>query len=412
MYEKVPVQRLQIGMFVSLRDIPWFKHPFLITSFEITRPSEINDILALGYDSVLYDPKKSKAQPLAKDNIAEVEVVQKDFKSKESLKVKKASELRKRRQRFREMEQRFHNSLNTTESILDGIKNKDVKFYEDIKTIAAEMAETFCADVNLSVEHINMSAASVGQHYHSLNVMVLSMMLGKQLGIDKTTMVELGFGALSHDIGQIDFPKELVDSSNRKQLKNEQYRQHPTIGVQTLSKLPDISRNVMKIVYQHHELCDGAGFPKGLKEKEITLLAKIVSVADWYDRLINTRDPKSAMSPHKALAYLYGKKRACFEPECLDTFIKMLGVYPAGTVCRFSSGDVGVIQSVDPNDPMHPEFIIYDPAIPKYDAIIYKLGVDLDLRVDTTCGINELEPDAITYLDSRALIQYFPSAKG
>ncbi len=100
-------QAVNLGMYVSLREIPWFNHPFLLSHFELKKQSEINDILAIGCDTVLYDPKKSRTKPLAEEHEVAVNRFDKKFISKTSLKSKKASELRKRRKRFQEVEKDF-----------------------------------------------------------------------------------------------------------------------------------------------------------------------------------------------------------------------------------------------------------------------------------------------------------------
>jgi hypothetical protein len=164
----------------------------------------------------------------------------------------------------------------------------------------------------------------------------------------------------------------------------------------------------MKIVYQHHELCHGRGYPKGLKGDAILDLTKIVTIADVYDRLINTRDVKLGLAPHKALALMFSKRKDQFESDYLELFIKMLGVYPPGTVCRFDSGDVGVVVSVDPARPLLPEVVLYDENIPKHDAMIYRLGEDIDLTITTTLNPDEIDREVKGYLDSRSMVQYFP----
>ncbi|QJB56047.1 HD domain-containing phosphohydrolase [Pseudodesulfovibrio sp. zrk46] len=411
MYKPISVKRLTVGMYVSLKEIPWYKHPFLVSSFEITKPSEIKDILALGRETVLYSPQKSKSDPLEKDLDIKITKSQKDFTQKTSLKTEKASELRKRRKKFQAMEQEFSKALEYSKSIVEGIKTGQIAFYEEAKTMATSIAETFLEEVELSVNHINVTASDEGQHFHSLNVMVLALMLGKELNLNRDKMEKLSFGALMHDVGMLNLPKKLALTPKLSKAEMEELRKHPKLGVSILSQLPDIDREVMKIVYQHHEECNGKGYPRGLKCDDISKLSRIVALANLYDRMINTRDPSLALSPHKALAVLFGKYERSVDPDYLATFIKLLGVYPPGTVCRFSSGDVGIVMSVDPKMPLNPEVIIYDPAIPKHDAIIYKLGVDLDMEIETTLNYRDVDAAALNYLDSRANIMYFPKPK-
>lgn len=409
MYKEVSVKRLALGMYVNLGEIPWFKHPFMVSRFLIKKTSDIKTIAALGYETVLYCPEKSNSPPLKEE--AEIDISKKniDYKDLVRLKSAKASELRKRRKRFQKVERQFNEAMGQTKFLMKGIMSGEISFFDDAKALSKNMADTFLDDVDLSVHHINATASDHGQHFHSLNVMVLSLTLGKQLGLNPDQMGDLSFGALVHDIGMNLLPKTVAIKPKLTKAELKQFREHPRIGVSILSKLPDINKEVMKIVYQHHEECNGKGYPLGARMDRIAPLTKIVSIADIYDRMINTRDPALALSPHKALAYLFGKKEGCFDNEYLGTFIKMLGVYPPGTTCRFTSGDVGSIISVDPSDPLHPEVILYDPTIPKHDAMIYKLGVDLDLEIKDTINPHELESEAFNYLDSRAAIQYFPS---
>lgn len=408
MHKKISVKRLTLGMYVSLREIPWFNHPFLLSHFELKKQSEINDILAIGCDTVLYDPKKSRTKPLAEEHEVAVNRFDKKFISKTSLKSKKASELRKRRKRFQEVEKDFSVASEKAGWLFEEVKGRGIDSHENLKEFALNMSKRFSPNVDLAVQHINVSASDAGQHYHSLNVMILALMLGQQLGLEEDEMEKLSLGGLLHDIGFLRLSKEIVCKKKMSKAEMAIFREHPKYGVAMLSALPDFCPEVMKIVYQHHEECNGKGYPKRLEADQISPLAKIVAVVDTYDRLINTRDASLGLSPHKAMAFMFGKKGDSFDQECLGTFIKMLGVYPPGTVCRFSSGDVGVVVGVSPSDPLHPEVIIYDPAIPKYDAIIYKLGTDLDLDIETSLSLKEIDMEALYYLDSRSKIQYFP----
>lgn len=412
MLEEISVYRLTVGMHISLKDVPWFRHPFLRSSFEIRNKSEIRDIVALGKPTVYYDPKKSKAKPLDKD--AKVKIDKSgDTRSREKhqLKSEKASELRQRRIRFQKVEKRFVEAMDRTSDLFGEIMQGSMTFYDEAKEVALAVARPFHSDVDLCVNHINASATDSGQDYHTLNVMVLSLMLAQQLEMDKDSMEQIAVGALLHDIGTRLLPKEIIIKPKLSRHEMEKYRQHPYLGVTILSKMPDIDRQVMKVVYQHHEESSGTGYPKGLEEEATSELAQIVHVAEVYERMINTCDPKLAVSPHKALAIMFGKHKKRFNEVYLNMFIKMLGVYPPGTICRFSSGDTGIVMTVDPKDPLHPEVILYDPGIPKSDAIIYKLGVDLDLEVDKTILPADLKPEEFDYLNSRSRIQYFPAGK-
>ncbi|WP_207263214.1 HD domain-containing phosphohydrolase [Desulfovibrio sp. Huiquan2017] len=410
MFEEISVKRLTVGMYVSLREIPWFSHPFLLSNFEIKNRRELRDIIGIGRATVLYDPQKSRSAPLPEDRAMEPEPPDSTgTAAKSRRKREKASELRARRARFNEVREKFGKGLNKSKWIFEGIKGAEPSAAADAKRLAEAFGNTFLDDVSLAIQHINMTATDAGQHFHSLNVMTLSLMLGKQLGLSAEDMNILSLGALLHDVGLLLLPGDIAISTKLSKSGWILFKRHPMIGVQMLSKLPGIDPQVMKIVYQHHEQCDGRGYPKGLKGDAIADMSKIVSIADVYDRLVNTRDVQLGLAPHKALSLMFAKRKAQFEGKYLETFIKMLGVYPPGTVCRFSSGDVGVVVSVNPANPLLPEVVIYDANIPKHDAMIYRLGEDIDLTITSTLNPGEIDQEIKGYLDSRSLVQYFPN---
>ncbi|MGE4193392.1 MAG: HD-GYP domain-containing protein [Pseudodesulfovibrio sp.] len=413
MLKEISVRRLTPGMYVSLRNVPWFRHPFLRSSFEIKNREEVREIIAIGRETVLYDPEKSKAEPLKADSRIKVDAATaKSAVSHSRMKFEKASELRARRVKFQRMEENFEKAVVESRVFMSGVMSGEVARCEEAKKTALQMSKVFLEETEMCVSFINASATDDGQEFHSLNVMTLSLMLGADLGYDAESMADLAFGGLMHDIGLLKLPKGLQIKPNRSPAETKMFQEHPRLGVSVLSRMPDISRDVMKIVYQHHEECTGRGYPKGATKAGIIPPARIVAIADTYDRLINTRDPSKAVSPHKALALMFGKYKDRFDPDMLTRFIKILGVYPPGTVCRFTSGDIGVIMSVDPKDLLHPEVILFDPAIPKHEAIIYRLGIDLDIVVESTLRPDELDAEAFNYLNSRTKIQYYPSPCG
>lgn len=410
MLKEISVRRLTPGIYVSLRNVPWFRHPFLRSSFEIKDREEVRAIIAIGQETVLYDPARSKAEPLKTDS--RIKAVAAAGGDHSRLKFEKASELRQRRVKFQRMEENFEKAAVESRVFMSGVMTGEVALCQEARETALAMAKVFMDETEMCVSFINASASDDGQEFHSLNVMTLSLMLGAELGLDAEAMGDLAFGGLMHDIGLLKLPKGLLVKSEHSPAEAKLFQEHPRLGVSVLSRMPDISRDVMKIVYQHHEECTGRGYPKGLTEDGIIRPARIVAIADTYDRLINTRDPSRAVSPHKALALMFGKYKDRFDLNLLTRFIKILGVYPPGTVCRFTSGDIGVIMSVNPQDLLHPETILFDPAIPKHEAIIYRLGIDLDIEVESTLRPDELDAEAFNYLNSRTKIQYYPSPCG
>lgn len=126
---------------------------------------------------------------------------------------------------------------------------------------------------------------------HSINVMIYSLMIGKEIRLDDSEMVQLGAAALLHDIGKLEVPSAVLNKSTN--LSEEEFsliKKHSLLGYQTLNKIDDKMNPLLSIVaLQHHERNDGSGYPYGLMDLEIHPFSKIVAVADVYDALTEVR---------------------------------------------------------------------------------------------------------------------------
>ncbi len=118
---------------------------------------------------------------------------------------------------------------------------------------------------------------------HSVDVALISLMMGAELGYSDVILTDIGLGALFHDIGKRLIPRRILKIPTERSLEEEAiFRRHCILGVRYVSgsSLPENSRN---IILQHHERMDGSGYPKRLTEERISEYAKIVMVADTFD---------------------------------------------------------------------------------------------------------------------------------
>ncbi|HVK62600.1 MAG TPA: HD domain-containing phosphohydrolase [Bdellovibrionales bacterium] len=135
---------------------------------------------------------------------------------------------------------------------------------------------------------------------HALMVSMVSVMIGIKHEWEKpATLEKLGLGGFLHDIGKTKLPTEVLKKRFDMMNRDEKtiYVSHVEVGVQTLAQAKSIPEDVLLIVAQHHERVDGSGFPKGIKEFQISPLAKVVSLANAFvDRLLEEKHPHSPQS--------------------------------------------------------------------------------------------------------------------
>ncbi|HEU4965670.1 MAG TPA: HD domain-containing phosphohydrolase, partial [Bacilli bacterium] len=125
---------------------------------------------------------------------------------------------------------------------------------------------------------------------HSVNVGIYSAALGMALGLKRDELIDLGIGAMLHDIGKTQIPMEILMKPGK--LTDEEYetmKDHSSLGYLMLKDQPDIPLLSAHCALQHHERLDGTGYPRGLKDSEIHLYGQIVGIADVYDALTTNR---------------------------------------------------------------------------------------------------------------------------
>lgn len=147
------------------------------------------------------------------------------------------------------------------------------------------------------------------------------------LFIENKTIEDIAIAATLHDIGKVGIPDHILNKPGR--LTDEEYeimKQHVVIGRNTLEGTygDKLSNSVLQyakdIVYHHHEKFDGTGYPEGLKDEEITVISKIMSVIDVYDALVNDRVYKKAMPYEEAEEYIISQSGKAFDPKVINIF--------------------------------------------------------------------------------------------
>lgn len=193
---------------------------------------------------------------------------------------------------------------------------------------------------------------------HSVNVAVISLIMGMALKFSKKKLEVLCIGALIHDIGKSLLPKRLVDTEiNQEELSEEEkelMRNHPRIGYKYLSATYNINSLSKLIVLQHHERPDGLGYPDGLSSENIIEMSKIVSIADAYDNLSTDHPGKRAMFPSDVLEYLMSNAGTLFDYELISIFCRIIIPYPKGTLVKLSTGEIAKVEETIPNFPLRP----------------------------------------------------------
>lgn len=199
--------------------------------------------------------------------------------------------------------------------------------------------------------------------HHSINVAILAVALAHKLGLDRQRLVWLGTGALLHDIGKINIPKEIINKPGRLTADEWQImKRHPVESTQILSGLPTLESSALIVAFEHHIGYDLSGYPVRSQQRPPHLFSRMVQITDTYDGLTSKRSYHAPYLPTEALHYMLCVMPQAFDPLLLKLFVLSLGIYPVGSVVKLSTDQLALVVEENQNDLLKPRVKIVDDS--------------------------------------------------
>lgn len=424
----ITMEQLRIGLYVYL-DLKWFEHPFAFNNFKIKDEEQIGIIKTLGLKKVRYDPARSdiKPPPLAAsepesangkvvggggDEAAD-EAANKappvPLKEHPALAAKRAliEKIKAQREASARIETAFVDTARTIHNVEKNLLTRPAETIEEANKLVEQIADSILSAPELAIHVMGDSAGGEELYFHSLNVTMLSLMMARDIKLPQEAIRSLGMGALFHDLGRREIPNAILMKMEPLTTAERNYYQlHCQYGVEIAQKLK-LPALTIAIIREHHEMVDGSGYPQHLKGEAINLLARIVAIANYYDELCNPLNIANALTPHEALATMFAKLRAKFDPKLLQVFVRCLGVYPPGTIVQLSNGVIGMVATINTAKPMKPMIVAYDPEIPKEEAILVDMEAELDVNIAKAIRPVQLPREIYNYLSPRKQVSYY-----
>jgi putative nucleotidyltransferase with HDIG domain len=167
-----------------------------------------------------------------------------------------------------------------------------------------------------------LEACDIYTRGHSERVTNISLIIGQTMNLSEAEIKLLRTGAIFHDLGKIGiYPTLLHKPATLTVEELNLIRQHPLIGEKIIRPIA-MDKEIINIVSQHHERFDGGGYPLGLKSHDISLLARIVSIADSYDAMTSSRSYRDICTHQQASEEIERCSGTQFDPLCAEYFLK------------------------------------------------------------------------------------------
>lgn len=414
-------------MYIQL-DLGWMRHPFPSSSFRIASAAQIETVRSLGLTAVRYLPVKSDPElrepppPVGHDsgvssdgsaeNAAD-SICDKGPEEPEAGAVPQStpasvlgSQLEAQQRSLAACDQGFLAATRLYGKLADAAPGSPVRARVESEALVSGCVTELLGNGD-SV--IRLLSEGVGERnaLHPVNVMVLSLLLGKACGATEDQLNELGMAALLHDLGKVRLPTHFTQRSPSMSAADlARYQSHVELSVGFARRM-DVPQGVLTAIAQHHEMVDGSGFPMRLSGEKLSQSARILALVNRYDNLCNPVHSTEALTPHEALAVIFAQLSKHFDPKALNVFIRMMGVYPPGTIVQLVNEQYAMVVSVNSSRPLRPKVIVHDGNVPKEQALVLDLETKPELGIRRSLKPAQLPRDALDYLSPRTRICYF-----
>jgi HD-GYP domain-containing protein (c-di-GMP phosphodiesterase class II) len=414
----VDVEKLRIGLFVEL-DVGWMAHPFPTSSFKLSNAQQIAEIRGLKMKRVQCIRSKSDPEALAALNTpqenplppAEAYDPVKDARRLAALQAqedrkRRAEQLANQTRSLALCEKRFGEAVRQYRRTLELVKSQPLTAATEavrlVDGIVGEMLSEGESAIRLLSE-----AAGDKSSMHPVNVTIASLLLGKSLGLSREELVDLGVAAFLHDIGKIELPDRvrwLDDSFSTAEYKL--YQEHVAKSLH-IGKSMELSRAVILAMSQHHEMVDASGFPARAGGDVLTPAARVLALINRYDNLCNPSRLASALTPHEALSLIFAQMKSKFDAQTLSAFIRMMGVYPPGSIVQLVDDRYGMVVSVNSSRPLKPRIIVHEPGVSRDQALILDLEHTPGVGIRRSLKPGMLPASSLDFLAPRQRICFF-----
>ena len=323
----------------------WMEHPFWRSAFVITDPKDIESILASSIKEVWIDSSKGLDVEAGETAISEAESdVQVEAELKIAAQEQRQTAAVPASVEFTRAAKICAQSKRAVASMFQEARMGKAVDTEGAQKLVEEISDSISRNPGALISLARLKTADDYTYMHSVAVCALMIALSKQLKLDEKLTRSAGIAGLLHDLGKALMPMDVLNKPGK--LTDEEFaiiKTHPEEGYKLLLGSTGADEMALDLVLHHHEKTDGSGYPKRLKDSEISLYAKMGAVCDVYDAITSNRPYKAGWDPAESLRKMAEWAKGHFDPTVFQAFVKSLGIYPVGSLVKLNSGRLGIV---------------------------------------------------------------------
>jgi len=344
----VRTENLNLGMYIAKLDCPWLDSPFKIQGFNIRTERDLQALRSHCHHVYIDATRQVKLSLNSKNSvIGKALVIGKPEKKRASFEKEITSAT-----------SHYHETGLLIKDIMQTVKNGG-----SIDTLGAKEAVAVSVnsilnspDAYLWLTQLKKKSEYTAQH--SLNVCMLSIVLGRHIGLPEQELRNLGLCGMMHDMGMMLIPSEIVNKATP--LTEEEsaiMKTHTTLGAELLKSSKKMFHGAIETALTHHERIKGQGYPQGLKDSKVSFYSNIISIVDTYDMLTSHRGHRKALTHLEATQVLYKQAGEFFNYALVSKFIESLGVFPPGCYVQLSDDRLALVLEVNEDSKLRPRVL-------------------------------------------------------
>lgn len=218
------------------------------------------------------------------------------------------------------------------------------KHLTQLQNYIEDIVSTLTANEDVLMYLNDVNCASDYLFMHSVNVGIFSIIIGIAMELSYEELCILGMGGLLHDFGKTRITKTILDKQDKLSVEEfNEIKQHASLGYNVLKADTQLDFRINFMALQHHERCDGSGYPWGIPKLQIHPLARIVAVADVYDALTTNRVYRSRLTSFEAMEIINKGNKVCFDENVIEAFNTVAIPYQIDSEVKLTNGLKGKV---------------------------------------------------------------------
>ena len=251
----------------------------------------------------------------------------------------------------------------SVEGAFEGVKTGHPLSEPALRGTAQALVQQSLADPALVAEILlidSLKQCDKSLYAHVVDTAVYAILIGLQLGWDADELARVGVAGLLHDVGYMRLPLNVVKAHWEGRSDSVLLQKHVVMSETLLKRQAQFSDDIVRMVREHHAYQDGSGYPEGQGGAVLSNSGQLLGIVDYFDELTTVGGPTGALPIATAIRRLYQEaKNGKFATTYIEAMIRILGVFPIGTVVQLSTGAQAVVMKQHPSIGLVPQVKIF-----------------------------------------------------